>query len=238
MLNLAICDDNPIIIEQLESYLDEISDIDLNYEVFFSAEELYNYNETMQLKFDIYILDIKMESGKLSGLQLAKKIRKGSSHSLIIFLTGYSEYVYKAFEVITFDYILKPASFDAFNNTLHRACSYLRITKTIFSFRYQKNNYSIPCGLITYIEKSGRKAFIHTSYGKIYQCNMKVCDIWQQLDTHMFASIRISCIVNLSEIMEIVRDELLLKDGSTLYIGREYQRNIKLRHLQFLKEEL
>lgn len=43
---------------------------------------------------------------------------------------------------------------------------------------------------------------------------------------------------NLSEIVEIVRDELLLKNGETLYVGRAYRQEIKLRHLQFLKEQL
>jgi hypothetical protein len=37
---------------------------------------------------------------------------------------------------------------------------------------------------------------------------------------------------------EIVRDELLLKNGETLYVGRAYRQEIKLRHLQFLKEQL
>lgn len=54
----------------------------------------------------------------------------------------------------------------------------------------------------------------------------------------MFAEIRVSCIINLSEIVEIVRDELLLKNGETLYVGRAYRQEIKLRHLQFLKEQL
>lgn len=54
----------------------------------------------------------------------------------------------------------------------------------------------------------------------------------------MFASIRVACIVNLSEIVQVVRDELLLKNGNTLHVGRAYRQEIKLRHLQFLKEQL
>ena len=45
MLNLAICDNEPAIIEELEEYLDKISDISFDYEVFFSAEELYSYKK-------------------------------------------------------------------------------------------------------------------------------------------------------------------------------------------------
>ena len=89
-----------------------------------------------------------------------------------------------------------------------------------------------------YIEKLGRKALIHTNTGDIYQCNKNLDEIWSQLDKRMFASIRVACIVNLSEIVQVVRDELLLKNGNTLHVGRAYRQEIKLRHLQFLKEQL
>ena len=96
MLNLAICDNEPAIIEELEEYLDKISDISFDYEVFFSAEELYSYKKKQELDFDVYILDIEM--GEMSGLELAKKLRQDSPHSLIVFLTSFSKYVYDVLE--------------------------------------------------------------------------------------------------------------------------------------------
>ena len=103
MLKLAICDDAPSVVEQLEGFIEKISDISFEYEVFFNAEELYNYKKSHQLDFDVYMLDI--EIGDSSGLELAKKLRMESPYSLIIFLTSYSKYVYDVFEVITFDFI-------------------------------------------------------------------------------------------------------------------------------------
>ena len=236
MLNLVICDNEPAIIEELEEYLDKISDMSFDYEVFFSAEELYSYKKKQDLDFDVYILDIEM--GEMSGLELAKKLRQDSLHSLIIFLTSFSKYVYDVFEVVTFDFILKPVSFENFSKVLHKACDFLCMAKVNFVFSYRKNSYSIPCQSIVYIEKLGRKALIHTNTGDIYQCNKNLDEIWSQLDKRMFASIRVACIVNLSEIVQVVRDELLLKNGNTLHVGRAYRQEIKLRHLQFLKEQL
>ena len=48
------------ILKKLEEYLDKISDISFDYEVFFSAEELYSYKKKQELDFDVYILDIEM----------------------------------------------------------------------------------------------------------------------------------------------------------------------------------
>ena len=153
MLNLAICDNEPAIIEELEEYLDKISDISFDYEVFFSAEELYSYKKKQELDFDVYILDIEM--GEMSGLELAKKLRQDSPHSLIVFLTSFSKYVYDVFEVVTFDFILKPVSFENFSKVLHKACDFLCMAKVNFVFSYRKNSYSIPCQSIVYIEKLG-----------------------------------------------------------------------------------
>ncbi|MFV0328858.1 MAG: LytR/AlgR family response regulator transcription factor [Lachnospiraceae bacterium] len=236
MLRLAICDDSPDVIEQMEEYIEELKDISLEYDVFFSAEELYQYKSDQELEFDLYILDIEMES--LSGLELAKKLRQESPYALIVFLTSYSQYVYDVFEVVTFDFILKPLTFERFRSVMYKASDYLHMAKLNFVFSYRKNSYSIPCQTITYIEKAGRKAFIHTNTDKTYQCNITLEDIWKQLEPRMFSPIHTSCIVNLSEIMKIVRDELTLKNGKTLYVGRNHRQEIKSRHLQFLREQI
>ena len=97
MIRIAICDDVPAVIEQIENYIDKMDSDILDYDVFFSAEELYEYKKKQQVEFDLYILDIEMKD--LSGLDLAKKIRQESPYALIVFLTSYSQYVYDVFDV-------------------------------------------------------------------------------------------------------------------------------------------
>lgn len=99
MLHIALCDDNPASIEILEKYFDILNDSTIDYDVYFSAEELYRYKLNNELTYDIYILDIEMQG--MNGLELAKTIRTNEPNALIIFLTSYSEYVFDVFEVIT-----------------------------------------------------------------------------------------------------------------------------------------
>lgn len=236
ILRLAICDDDAYIIEQIEKYISDIKYVKIDYEVFFSAEELLQYDNINNGNFDLYILDVKMKN--MSGLALAKILRRTMPYALFVFLSNYSRYVFDVFEVVTFDYIIKPLTFDCFDKLIHKVINYIKITKTNFVFSYQKNSFSIPCQNIIYIRKSGRKAFIHTNNNKIYQCNITLEEIWEQLDSRMFSSIYISCIVNLSEIVEILRDKLILKNGEELYIARDYRKEIKRQHLRFLKERI
>lgn len=92
MLHIALCDDNPASIEILEKYFDILNDSTIDYDVYFSAEELYRYKLNNELTYDIYILDIEMQG--MNGLELAKTIRTNEPNALIIFLTSYSEYVF------------------------------------------------------------------------------------------------------------------------------------------------
>lgn len=232
MLRIALCDDTPASIETLERYFDILNDPAIDYDVYFSAEELYRYKINNKSSYDIYILDIEMQG--MSGLELAKVLRNSEPNALIIFLTSYSEYVFDVFEVITFDFLLKPITFEIFQKVLQKASAYLDMTKKIFSFSYCKKNFNIPCSEIMYIDKSGRKAFLHTPKST-YPFNMTLSSILSHADPNLFGKIRSSCIVNLEYIQEVVRDELILKNGETLFVSRNYRHSIKNQHLNFIK---
>lgn len=117
MLKLALCDDDPVMMEILETYFEQLKDAQIDYDVYFSAEELYNKN-MQQITYDVYILDIEMQG--MNGLELAKSLRNDVPNSLIIFLTSYSKYVFDVFEAITFDFLLKPIQYDKFEHTIKK----------------------------------------------------------------------------------------------------------------------
>ena len=83
---------------------------------FASAEELLAFGE----EFDIYFLDIK----GAGGMALARCLRareRGRRH-IIIFVTGYREYMEAAFDVQAFHYLVKPIDREKFVQVLEKAC--------------------------------------------------------------------------------------------------------------------
>ena len=83
---------------------------------FASAEELLAFGE----EFDIYFLDIK----GAGGMALARCLRareQGRRH-IIIFVTGYREYMEAAFDVQAFHYLVKPIDREKFAQVLDKAC--------------------------------------------------------------------------------------------------------------------
>lgn len=232
MLEIAICDDDAIILKTLGKYFGKLNDATIKYDIYNSADTLYRYVEEQGTVYDVFILDIEMQG--MNGLELAQKIREKDSNCLIIF--NYSQYVFSVFEVITFDFLRKPLEYSEFENLIKKIKRYFNITKGVFVFSYRKNSFSIPFEEIYYIEKSGRRAYLY-SKDKEYIFNMTLNEIWKQLDSGAFVAIYPSCIVNLFYVREIVRDELILKTGDKLFVSKKYCQEVKKRHLRFIKEK-
>lgn len=105
LMKIAVCDDDRPIREELIRLIQrQVSDADVTE--YPSGEELIDGGAD----FDIYFLDIDL--GSVSGMDVARHIREqeesGRQRSIIIFVTGYREYMEAAFDVNAFHYLVKP----------------------------------------------------------------------------------------------------------------------------------
>ena len=90
---------------------------------FTRAQEVLEYLKK-GTKPDIAFLDIDMPD--MNGITLAAKIKKLCPDIVIIFVTGYSEYAVKAFEVHAQGYLLKPISKEKLDKEIEFALSYIQ----------------------------------------------------------------------------------------------------------------
>jgi len=122
MIQIVICDDE----ENSRAYLKQLvlkqrvlDEYAQDYEIveFSSGTELLNASN----EFDILFLDIDLKE-ELTGMELARIIRNRSKEkqSIIIFISGYKEYVFDAFDVEAFHYLLKPIDNEKFTNVFEK----------------------------------------------------------------------------------------------------------------------
>ncbi|MCI8874710.1 MAG: response regulator transcription factor [Lachnospiraceae bacterium] len=234
MLKIAICDDSPYDVEILESAFDQLGNKRVEYDIYFSADELLTHIKENGDSYQMYILDIEMP-GK-NGLELAREIRKEGSRALIVFLTNYMYYVMDVFEVFTFDFVIKPISVDKLESVIEKAMKYLDLLKQKFVFKYRKNQFSVNYDDILYIAKRGRQAMIYTPY-ESYKTNMTTEELWQQLDRRVFSHIHASYIINLQHIQAIQGNEVVLDDGEHFIVSRSHKQELKEKHLNFISRQ-
>lgn len=227
MLRVAACDNSREDIELLECAFDDLNRDDVEYDVFFKADELLKAVIEQNERYDMYLFEIEIP--EMNGLELAGEIRRSDAKALFVFLTGHTEYVMDVFDLVTFDYIKKPITKERLADVLQKAVEYLELTKRDFVFQYRKNHFRIYCDDILYIEKSGRQAFIHTA-SEVYKTNMTTEEVWKQLDTETFFQIHLSFIANLRHIKAIDGDEIVMSSGERLLVARAHKQELKEKH--------
>ena len=103
----AMCDDELPFAEQLRSLVMAYAKkkrVELQAETFASAEELLEEIEN-GAGFEILFLDIEMR--KMDGIELGKKLRERSYQTLIIYVSGYDQYMRQLFEAEPFRFLSK-----------------------------------------------------------------------------------------------------------------------------------
>lgn len=232
MLRIAVCDDSRADVEQFEAAFCSLRGLPVEYDVYFSAEELLRLCTGQGEKYHLYVFDIEMPG--MSGLELAGRVRETDAKALFVFLTGYTDYAMEVFEVITFDYISKPITPGKLEAVLLKAMRYLDMTGRDFAFTYARRHYRIGCDEIIYIEKKGRQAVIHTDSGA-YRTNMTTGELWEQLDRRVFTHIHVSYIINLSRLRSVEGDEAVMDSGDRLLVARSQKQEVKNRHMEFVR---
>lgn len=113
-MHIAICDDEKNIRELIgDKVIKKFPEAEVNF--FSTGDELLLSDEPI----DILFLDIQM-SGR-NGMETARELRKKDKKVIIIFVTAAEEYVFLAFNVGAFHYIVKPIDDEKFMDVLCRA---------------------------------------------------------------------------------------------------------------------
>ena len=115
-MRIAIVDDDIQMCEQLRTLLNEFLGDSSEISDYRSGEEFLNAWETAD--FDLIILDIFMD--KLTGMDVARKIRERDSNVKIVFSTTSNEFASESYEVNACYYLRKPFGRDKVKVMLDR----------------------------------------------------------------------------------------------------------------------
>lgn len=214
---IAICDDMEEDVKYISSMVNmwaEKESITVAIETFPSAESfLFRYAE--QKAFDILLLDIEMPS--MSGIELAKRIRKENDAVQIIFITGYTDYIAEGYEVFALHYLVKPLSETKLFEVLNRAVLKIRKNEKALFLSLAGEMVRIPIYEIKYLEVQQNYVTVHSK--KDYTVKKTLGEFERELDERFYRMGR-SFIVNLSFIDKITKTDVFLSDGSVIPLPR------------------
>lgn len=229
-MNIAVVDDEKIIREQIKGLIKKQKP-DCHVEVYAAGEKLLHAGRT----YDIIFLDIQMDG--LSGIETARMLRKKSEDAVLIFITGIKDYVFEAFDVAAFYYLLKPVEENKFKDVFDRAVKEAekrkeRGQKQLF-IKTKNRNITLNHKEILYLENRGRKVEIHTT-GEVIEIYAAMNELESQLGESFYRCHR-GYLVNMSCITEYSNDSIRLNNGEGIYLAKERYNEFVKAYMRYLR---
>ena len=168
--------------------------------------------------YQVAFMDIELPNK--NGMEIAKELRKVNSSTLLIFLTNYIQYAVEGYEVDAFDYILKPINYYSFYMKFQRLLNKLAISNSKqISIHTDNGKTFINSNDIRYIEIMGHEIVILSNKGNISTSGI-LNNLENELREYGFSRSSASTLVNMSYIESIYKDDVVLKTGEHIHIGR------------------
>lgn len=222
MIRLALCEDDPLLLETQRRLCQEVLQ-SLGWQakltLYTSGEELLCDWEK-GIFHDILLLDIVM--GDMDGMTLARKLRVLQAEASIVFITSNPNFALQGYDVDALHYLMKPLQANELVGVLqkHRAKSQEK-TKVCFQLGTQLLFENLED--ILYLETQGRGVAVVLKH-KTLQVPGKLGDLLENIPNEGLLRCHQGFAVNPMEIQEIDTKGALLKGGHTVPIGRTYKK--------------
>ena len=234
MIRIAICDDEAPTRAYLASLI-RAQDCPCEVVEYASAGDCLADHRGIDLLF----LDIELNAAGLDGMALARQIREGNSAAqpVIIFVTGYERYVFDAFDVGAFQYLLKPVDEEKFAQVFARAVEQIgagreTLARTL-TLQSAGTSRTVPLDSIYYIESSNHKVVLRLKDGE-FSCYAKIRDLEAELGDQFFR-VHKGYLVNLVYVEGYSKTELTLTNGEKLLISKYKYQDFVKAYLRFVK---
>lgn len=116
---------------------------------------------------------------------------------------------------------------------IERILAMLRMMEMQLTGFYNGAAYRVAIDQILYIETVDKKTFLYT-VDQVYESNLRLYELEEQLEQHSFFRVSKSCIINFKHILSIKADIdrkflVTLTNGEKLIVSRQYSEYVKER---------
>lgn len=166
--------------------------------------------------FDLLLLDVEMP--QISGIELAKEVRKENATVQIVFITGFYEYFSDGFDVSALHYLIKPVDTEKLSPVLEKAVANLAYRQRSVLISTPDVDVKVPLAEILYAEADKVYVIVHTLRGN-YRTRISLAKFAEQLDD-TFLKVHRSFVVGLKHVQKVSRAEITMLNGDNIPISR------------------
>lgn len=240
MFCIAICEDNEneaeLILRHLSKLQDTHYDIKFYIKSFNSGEMLLN-DIAEGKSYDLFLLDVLMP--KITGIELAKKLRNKNPDVPIVFLTSSADYALPAYKVSAVQYILKPIEEDELFSVFERILTFRKIEKNkFFMFTTLERTLKISYSAMVYVEIIGHIMRVCLDNGDmLYSKSIKVSfrsAIASLLEDDCFLYAHKSYLINMDHVQELCGKTFIMTGGHVIPVPKYKIADAKEKYFAYL----
>ena len=233
MLSVAVCDDEMLDCCNLAKDIREIlgeAGAPFIVRQFSSGRDLINAIEN----FDIIFLDIMMCG--MDGMETAQFLRDKSFDKILVFISASRDYVFQAYDVEAFQYLVKPVSYSKLQRVLHKAAKKLESQSQDFIIiRQDRTKKKLLLRELYYSEIRGRIISAHSAEG-VFDYYEQMGTLEEELLGKDFFRCHKSFLINLKYVDSYNRQEIFLDTGERIPIAKRRYEAFCQEILQYMKK--
>ena len=231
-MRILICDDDVLIIEQLQKYI-----INFFENIGVKCPELVCFSDGESLlsdkgEKDILFLDIEMPG--INGIYVGNELKRANNNIIIFIVTSYSEYLDEAMRFHVFRYLSKPLDKQRFFRNMKDAVDLYNAITIKIPVETKQGMHTLPVSSVIAIEAQGRKITVHTTlcdFESIH--NMQY---WLELlPKNRFFQTHRSFIINFEHVTDFDRNLVHMSDNQSAYLTKRKYSLFKQAYLLYLE---
>ena len=232
-MRIAVCDDEPLVLEYVKRALDRLPEVD-DCQVFSEPGALLDAVREGQ-RFGIVIMDIEW-NGKEAGITAAEQLGELDPDARIIYMTGYTrQYVQQIFlrPANLSGFLMKPVDEALLREHVHKAMEEQETARKGLLVKSKSTMVTIRFDSILYLESAGHVVTIHTQTEN-HSCYDRLEKVLERLP-ESFLQCHKSYIVNLNEIQRIEGNRILMTNGTEIPISKSRYGDTRSRDFRYME---
>lgn len=235
MLSIAVCDDEIVTCCNIAA---KIKDIMAQMDVACIIRQFNTGQELLQSAdyFDIAFLDIIMRNP--DGMTTAQFLRRKSPDIILIFISSSREYVFDAYDVEAYQYLLKPIDTQKLKKVLQKAVGKTEThSREYMVISIERQIKKLPLDDICYFEIRGRKIDIHI-HGKddVLTYYEQIGVLEKRLQGKGFFRCHKSYLINLKHVDTYTRQEAILDNGDKIMLAKRRYDDFTTEILSYMRK--
>jgi DNA-binding LytR/AlgR family response regulator len=233
MINIAICDDDKNIINEIKKCIEEHEGENCTISTYNCGEDLLYEKKNFHMIF----LDIDMTG--IDGIETAKKIRSYDKVVKIIYVTNYTDYANLAFQVHAFGYLNKPIKKEQILCQLNEVMEYSKGDEEdqTIEFITSEGIVRLAPKDIYFFEYVSRRVNIKT-LDNIYTIKENITTIAKDMSKYGFLMPHKSFTVNLFYVKSIKGYDIFMMDGTVIPLSQKKSAEFREQFNIFLENHI